>query len=229
MKKNYKVLFLGRKNDRYSNQIYSFLKKKIKTVNVIWSGFYKEKKKSIFLNKKYDYILCFRSYYILSEKNISNAKFAAINFHPSTPKYRGFGCQNYAIYNNETFLGCTAHLMNKKIDNGPILDVSKFKVYSHQTLSELLDKTHQIQVLQVKKIVNSLLFKNENIEKIIKKSKKNKWGKKFGTKKKLDKFYEIKLGQSKKGIFNKLRSTILTSGNFRPYILYNKRKFFLNN
>ena len=48
MKKNYKVLFLGRKNDRYSNQIYSFLKKKIKTVNVIWSGFYKEKKEYFF-------------------------------------------------------------------------------------------------------------------------------------------------------------------------------------
>ena len=51
MKKNYKVLFLGRKNDKYSNQIYSFLKKKIKTVNVIWSGFYKEKKRVFFLIK----------------------------------------------------------------------------------------------------------------------------------------------------------------------------------
>ena len=52
-----------------------------------------------------DYILSFRSLLILPEKIINNAKIAAINFHPGPPKYRGVGCLNYAVYNNEKYYG----------------------------------------------------------------------------------------------------------------------------
>ena len=53
---------------------------------------------------------------------------AAINFHPGPPEYRGTGCVNYALYENSKFYGCTAHLINEKVDNGKIIDVKKFNI-----------------------------------------------------------------------------------------------------
>ena len=47
----------------------------------------------------------------------------AINFHPGPPEYRGVGCVNYAFFDNVKSYGCTAHRINQKIDNGPIIDV----------------------------------------------------------------------------------------------------------
>ena len=56
---------------------------------------------------------------IIIKKNlINNCKIAAINFHPGPPEYRGIGCLNFALYNNEKFYGCTSHIMNEKIDDG---------------------------------------------------------------------------------------------------------------
>ena len=51
------------------------------------------------------------------------AKIAAINLHPGSPKYRGIGCLNYALYNKEKKFGFTIHLISKKIDCGKILNV----------------------------------------------------------------------------------------------------------
>ena len=225
---NNKILFLGRKNDKYSKQVYNFIKRNVRDTKAIWSKYPKEKKKHRFFYKKYDYIISFRSYYILNKKILNNAKKAAINFHPSIPKYRGFGCLNYAIYNNEKFYGCTAHLMSEKIDNGQILDVIKFKILPKQTLSDILEKTYKKQVFQVKKIVRSIIINNRSTEKLINKSKKERWGKKIGNKIKLDKFYQIELKQSEAKILKKLRATLLKKGNFSPYILYDNKKYFIN-
>ena len=84
--------------------------------------------------QKFDYIFCFRSFYILKKKDINKTKIAAINFHPGTPEYRGIGCINFAIYNNEKFYGSTAHLIDEKIDNGKILDVRKFQIRKKDNL-----------------------------------------------------------------------------------------------
>ena len=224
---NNKILFLGRKNDKYSEQIYNFIKKNVRNTKVIWSKYPKEKKKHRYFYKKYDFIISFRSYYILNKKILDNAKKAAINFHPSIPKYRGFGCLNYAIYNNEKYYGCTAHLMSKKIDNGQILDVIKFKISPYQTLSDILEKTYKKQVLQVKKIVKSIIINNRSLEKFINNSKKERWGKKIGNKAKLDKFYQIKLEHPEEKILRKLKATLLKKGNFSPYILYGRKKYFI--
>ena len=65
--------------------------------------------------KKYSYIICFRSFYILKKNLIEKCKMAPINFHPGPPEYRGIGCVNYALYDNSKFYGCCAHIINKKI------------------------------------------------------------------------------------------------------------------
>ena len=79
-------------------------------------------------NYDFDYIISYRSPIILKNKDISKASIAAINLHPGPPKYRGIGCLNYALYNNEKKYGFTIHLINKKIDFGEILYVKNFPV-----------------------------------------------------------------------------------------------------
>ena len=56
-------------------------------------------------NKKFDFIISYRSSMILKNQDISIANIAAINLHPGPPKYRGIGCLNYALYNNEKKYG----------------------------------------------------------------------------------------------------------------------------
>ena len=63
------------------------------------------------LRNQYSYIICFRSYYILKKNLIRKATHAAINIHPSPPKYRGPGGVNYALYNNEKFFGVNEALI----------------------------------------------------------------------------------------------------------------------
>ena len=123
------ILFFGRKNCKYSDNLKKFLKKKTKNLFYIESD--KSKKKlntKALLKKNYSYIICFRSFYILKKNLINKAKITAINFHPGTPKYRGSGCINYAMYNNERYYGSTCHLINEKIDSGQILDFKIFEI-----------------------------------------------------------------------------------------------------
>lgn len=89
-----------------------------------------------------DYILCFRSLFMLPKFLLDKATVAAINFHPAPPEYPGSGCINFALYDESDSYGVTAHIMNEKIDNGRILEVRKFPVHKNETLSSLLDRTH---------------------------------------------------------------------------------------
>ena len=174
-----KVLFFGRKNDPNVSKLLSYIKKKTKKINIVWSNSPGEKLKlNKFFNEDYDYIFSFRSFYILKKKLIHKAKFAAINFHPSIPKYRGMGCLNFAMYNNEKFYGTTAHLIDSKIDHGKILNVKRFKLLKRYSVETLLEKTHHTMLKQAIEIIN-LLYKNKkNLHKLIEKSKNEKWSKK---------------------------------------------------
>ena len=115
-----KILFFGRYLDPYSLQLLKFLKKNAYT-KVIWSDG-KKNKINFKITGIFDYIICFRSNYILNNKIINKAKIAPINFHPGTPKYRGIGCTNVALLDNVKEYGSTAHLINRKIDSGKIIN-----------------------------------------------------------------------------------------------------------
>ena len=54
----------------------------------------------IYLNS-YDYLFCYRSYFIIDNKLLKKIKEKAINFHLSTPEYRGTGCINYALFDEK--------------------------------------------------------------------------------------------------------------------------------
>ena len=222
-----KVLFLARKNDKHCNLAYIFLKKNFSNVKVIWSKSPNEKKNHLYFKKNFDYIFSLRSYFILKKETLSNINKAAINFHPATPKYRGFAPANYAIYNLDVNYGCTAHIMVQKLDSGPIINVIRFKISEKDSLKNILLKTHNYQLKQFRILISKIAQKEENLSKFILISKKEKWGNKIKTKKDIDRFYEISFKQSYTKIINQLRATILYGSNFHPYIILNKKKYFI--
>lgn len=223
------ILYFGRNKCKYSNSLMDFLKKRSKKFYYVKSNKMHEKipLKKI-LRNQYSYIICFRSYYILKKNLIKRAKYAAINIHPSTPKYRGPGGVNYSLYRNEKFFGTTCHIINEKIDSGKILDFKKVKIVKKDTVETLLKKSYLASLMQAKRVLN-LLFENENnLNIMIKKNKKIKWSKKINKLKDLNKFYEININSSKKQVENKLRATI--TKNFKPYVkLHNKKFYFIDN
>ncbi len=192
MKSKYSVIFFGRKNDFYSKKVLSILKKNFLTIKTIWIDKNNKKKR---IEKKFfkrDVLISYRSYYIFKKKELDLIKKIAINFHPGPPKYRGYGCANYAIYNQDKTYGTTCHIINSKIDRGKIIDVNNFKISQLITLDNLLKKTYKCQISQVSKIVKRLKkqkFDYKNYKKLF--PCNEKWSKKLGTKKKLDDFYMI--------------------------------------
>ena len=223
-KKKHSALFFAREGDNYSLEIFRLLKLNFKKVRAVWSKTYNEK---INFNnfKTYDYIFCFRSYFILNSSTLKKAKIAAINFHPSTPEYRGVGGVNYAIFNQAKFFGVTAHLMDRKIDHGKIFDVVKFKINKSYSIHDLLEKTHFEQYKQAKRIIESISKKKNFLEKKIR-SNEFFWSKKISNLKKLNNFYKIKKNDTKKIIQKKINSTVYKS--YLPYVIINDKKFVLD-
>ena len=222
-----KVLFLGRKNDKKSKKLLSYIRKKSSAVNVIWSVYPDDKLKSKkILNQNYDYIFCFRSFYILKKDLLKRAKNAAINFHPGIPKYRGTGCINYAMYKNEKYYGTTAHIMDSKIDNGKIINVRRFKILKKNSVQTLLEKTHKILLKQAMETINLLSKNPANLDKLIYKSKNEKWSNKIKKRKHLDQFYNIKKNTSHRVLIKKIRACYIHDS-FRPYIKLHNFKFVL--
>ena len=218
------VLFFGRKNCKYSLKIKSFLKKKIKSVDIIFSDNKGKINISKFLRKNYDYIFCFRSKIILKTDILKTSKFS-INFHPSLPKYRGVGGVNYAIYNNDKYFGYTVHIVNKKIDNGKILFVDKFTIKKNESVDSLLSRTHKRMFDKFIQIVKNI-YRDENFIKILlKKENKYRWSKRYYDNTDLDKFYEIKITDNLTNINKKIRST--TTNMYKPYIKVNKKRIYI--
>tara|TARA_X000000950_G_C13900282_1_gene654606 strand:+ start:864 stop:1559 length:696 start_codon:yes stop_codon:yes gene_type:complete len=221
LKKNKKkILFCCRKNEKYSLLLLKYLKSKT-DLKIFFSSTYNEKLPKYFYKFNYDYIINFRSYLILSKDILKKAKYS-INFHPSLPKYRGVGCANYAIMNNDKFFGSTIHLVNEKIDSGKIINVKKFKLIANPSLKYLLDKTHMSMFVQAKSFLKKLLKDKINIEFEAKKNR-YKWSKQYNNLSKLNKFYNLDIIINKKKFKKYVRAT--TIDNFKPSIKIHGEKF----
>ncbi|MBW1615640.1 MAG: hypothetical protein JRJ49_03715 [Deltaproteobacteria bacterium] len=68
---------------------------------------------------------------------LKRASKAAINFHPSPPKYRGIGGYSWAIHNSDKIYGVTCHYMVEEIDCGAIIAVRSFSILDGETATSL--------------------------------------------------------------------------------------------
>ena len=224
--KNIKILFIGKDNDVFSKKFFLILKKNFKGVTSIHDNFKNHKKIKTQIKKfKTDYIFSFRSSYLFTNKEINCFEKKILNFHPGPPEYRGVGCINFALLNNEKFYGATVHLVDSaKIDSGKILDIKKWKINDFDSIDEILTKTYTKQLSQLKKIIKYL--KAKKLEKLINKNKNKYWSKKLYTRKKLELLYKIKV-LNQQNLSRTLRATVTKK--FKPYVLINGKKFVYEN
>jgi methionyl-tRNA formyltransferase len=54
--------------------------------------------------------------------------YGAFNFHPGPPAYPGWAPSHFALYDQATEFGATAHVMVEQVDAGPIIDVALFPI-----------------------------------------------------------------------------------------------------
>jgi len=191
MNKNNKLLFFGRKNHGNSIKCLEHLEDLGFKVSVVWSSKRREKLPDDLDCLEVDYILCFRSYFILPESLLKIPKFYSINFHPGPPEYPGSGI-NFSLYEDKKEYGITIHLMSKKVDSGKIIETNYFPIFEDDNLEKLLKRTHR-------KLFNSFIDFTTNLKKygeIFVKEKLDKnsnvnWSKKYWITKELDKYQII--------------------------------------
>ena len=88
-----------------------------------------------------DVLLSINYLFIVETDIISFPRKCAVNFHGSLlPKYRGRSPHIWAIINNETETGITAHLITEGCDEGDILYQEMIPIHPHATGADLLQQ-----------------------------------------------------------------------------------------
>ena len=174
-----------------------------------------------------EYILCFRSLFVLPKVLLDKAKVAAINFHPAPPEYPGSGCINFALYENANEYGVTAHIMNEKVDNGEILEVRRFPVSSCDNLSSLLARTHSKLSDLCSDFISDIYTEGGKlIDEKISSSNHEKWNGEARLLKELDALQTISLDVSEEELKRIVRATYIEG--YPPKVEIHGFKFYLN-
>jgi methionyl-tRNA formyltransferase len=216
MKIKLRIALIGKSNKPFINQIIKICKKRFSSVDVFISDNKKQIIKKLKRNR-YDIIISYLSLLVLPTTVLKKTKKYNINFHPGPPKYPGVGCFNYAIFNKDKFYGCTAHIMEKRIDSGKIIDVSMFKISGKETVETLCSKTYKKMFSLFKKIIKKVENENLNFKKI-------KWSKFTYKRRDLNKLSTININTKKEAIDRFIRSTYHPGYPF-PLIKINKHIF----
>jgi methionyl-tRNA formyltransferase len=83
---------------------------------------------------------------ILKEDVINSFRIGVINFHPGViPDARGLDALLWSIYKKHP-IGVTAHLIDKRIDAGGLLEIRKINIYASDTLLDLSERLYEIQL-----------------------------------------------------------------------------------
>lgn len=152
-------------------------------------------------SNKYDICISYLSPWIIPQKMLSGVKDFAINFHPGPPEYRGIGCTNFAIYNNESKYGVTAHLMEAEVDSGKIISVKYFPILPGDTLFGLTQKCYKY-VLQLFYDVFGHYVKYGNLP-----SSSKRWSRRLYTRKELNELCRIRRGMSLAEVKKRIKAT----------------------
>ena len=94
-------------------------------------------------------LICLAGYMkIISEKFIREFRKKIINIHPSLlPNYKGLDTYNRVLKNKEKKTGCTIHFVNKKLDDGKIINKKFFFINKNENLETLKIKTQKLERL----------------------------------------------------------------------------------
>ncbi|MBN1866968.1 hypothetical protein JW916_06715 [Candidatus Sumerlaeota bacterium] len=141
-KKNASILFLGKEADEYCEKALEFCRLHFTNVTACL-GKWGDPKPDTMTSWRGDYVVSYLSRWIVPSGLLELARVAAINFHPGPPEYPGFGCYNFALYENAREYGVTCHRMVARVDAGPIVAVRRFPILPSDGVASLLNRTHE--------------------------------------------------------------------------------------
>jgi methionyl-tRNA formyltransferase len=222
------VLFFGRKGDMQSEECLKHLKNLEFDVSAVWSSNRSEKLPGDINKIQVDYILCYRSYFILPKSLIESPKLYSINFHPGSPEYPGTGGINFSLYNNDNSFGVTVHLMNEKVDSGKILSTKHFPISKNDNLFSLLNRTHNnlfnlfIEFTTILRNSGEEYIKEKLIE-----NKNLRWSQLKRTSKDIDSYQLINMDIDEKELASRIRSFNYT--NYPIELELHGKRFVLKN
>ena len=220
------ILFFCRKKCNYSEQGINLMLSLGFELSIVYNEGKSDKLPDDIRWVQCDYIICFRSWFILPKYIIELPKHYSINLHSGPPSYPGSGCINFSLYNDEKEFGVTTHLMEEKVDSGKIINYETFPVLKNQSLESILNTTHQKLFHQLTDLLLNLSSHgNEYIEKNIKKNNSVKWSNVKKTIKQLDEQREIRLDFSEKELNKRIRS--FHHEDFPLFIKLHNKTFFL--
>src|ERR1700761_1480280 len=73
-------------------------------------------------------LIAFSSAVIVPPAVLSALGYGAYNFHPGPPDYPGWAPAHFALYEGASEFGATAHVMEDRVDAGPIIEIAGFAI-----------------------------------------------------------------------------------------------------
>jgi methionyl-tRNA formyltransferase len=107
---------------------------------------------------------------IIGESDIEKVPIGIINFHHSYKlKYKGRHSATWAIRNDEKFHGSTIHFIDKKLDEGKIIDSRRFRIEKTDTAEDVFIKSNKLGFVMLKRNFGNII--NQTVKKDIEISK----------------------------------------------------------
>lgn len=104
-----------------------------------------------------DYLVSYLSPWVIPGAVLERAAVAAINFHPGPPEFPGYGCYNFALYEDATTYGVTCHHMAPAVDSGKVIAVSRFPVFPTDDVRSLVKRSSAHLLFLYYRIMSGIL------------------------------------------------------------------------
>ena len=208
--KNISILFLGKLDDPYCQAGLEFCEQNSDHVTACLGAKWGVPLPDEAKNWQGDLIISYLSRWVVPKYLLERAQLAAINFHPASPDYPGIGCNNFALYDESEEYGATCHHMAPKVDTGGIVKVSRFPVFSNDTVKSVLERTYTYQLALFYDVLGEI-FKGKPLP-----ASKETWTRKPYSRVEFDELMAITPDMSAEEIARRIRATDF--GEWQPSI-----------
>ena len=100
-----------------------------------------------------DYLISYRSRWIVPPAAIWATRSLALNFHPGPPEYPGFAPACFALYDQVDMFGVTCHHMSPGVDQGPVIRFDRFAVEPTDTVESVISRAHRVMEVMAYEIL----------------------------------------------------------------------------
>ena len=198
-KKPGSVLFLGKEKDAHVARAVDFCRRNFTRVGV-YLGKWEDPFPAGIRSSDWNYIISYLSRWVVPADLLNQAKLA-INFHPGTPEYPGYGCNNFAIYEEAKDYGVCCHHMAPRVDTGAIIATQRFPVLLNDDGGTLLARAYDYQLVLFYEVV-ARIVREEALP-----VSSEKWTRKPFTRRQFDELGRITADMTKDEIARRTKAT----------------------